>query len=532
MAEIGKYILENLTIAMYKDSQVIYREYVQNSCDSIHKAIQNGLISAREARIDITINDRVRSIEITDNGTGILSASFTKTLSDIANSDKIRGEDKGFRGIGRLCGLAYCNEMQFISSVSGEKTKSIMTWDAKTMRVLLKDNKKRPVQEVLDAILSVDLSQPEDVSTHYFKVVLKDIISSNDDLLKENDIISYLSFIAPVPYNSSFMFTDKIYKHARELRLSIDEYKVYVNNSQVFKEYKSNIYSKEGRKVDEVVDIAFQEFYDDSNEMLAWMWYGISAYNGAIQTSEYNPHKGLRLRQSNIEIGDEDTLRKLHKEPHRGNSYFIGEVFAIHKELTPNSQRDYFSESFALTAFESALKIYFRDILYRLYYTASNERGNYKAITEYKNAEQAYQKKVSQGFATTSERDDLEFALDEKREQAKKAAKAIEKTKKRLDEETTDVKHGLLIKVSQNVQRAEEAKGEVASLSLDNTERADLEKTSYKDKPKYLTDDLSQFDRKVRRIVGHIYEVIADNASPEVAQRLIEKINEALKQKR
>lgn len=44
MATIGKNILENLTTGMYADSKVIYREYVQNACDQIDKAVELGII--------------------------------------------------------------------------------------------------------------------------------------------------------------------------------------------------------------------------------------------------------------------------------------------------------------------------------------------------------------------------------------------------------------------------------------------------------------------------------------------------------
>ena len=45
--------------------------------------------------------------------------------------------------------------------------------------------------------------------------------------------------------------------------------------------------------------------------------------------------RGLRLRKENIQIGDDDALQKLFKED-RGHHYFIGEVFAISKDLIPN----------------------------------------------------------------------------------------------------------------------------------------------------------------------------------------------------
>lgn len=41
----GANILENLTTGMYQDSKIIYREYIQNSCDQIDKAIKEGILN-------------------------------------------------------------------------------------------------------------------------------------------------------------------------------------------------------------------------------------------------------------------------------------------------------------------------------------------------------------------------------------------------------------------------------------------------------------------------------------------------------
>ncbi len=58
MAFIGKNTIENLTTAMYEDLRILYREYIQNSADSIDRAIQYSLITADEAIIEIEINKR------------------------------------------------------------------------------------------------------------------------------------------------------------------------------------------------------------------------------------------------------------------------------------------------------------------------------------------------------------------------------------------------------------------------------------------------------------------------------------------
>lgn len=57
MATIGKNILENLTTGMYADSKVIYREYVQNACDQIDKAVELGIIDREQAEVFISIEE-------------------------------------------------------------------------------------------------------------------------------------------------------------------------------------------------------------------------------------------------------------------------------------------------------------------------------------------------------------------------------------------------------------------------------------------------------------------------------------------
>ena len=138
----GANILENLTTGMYQDSKVIYREYIQNACDQIDKAVKDGVLKQGEGAIGIWPDLDSRTIVIEDNATGISADFFKQTLGNIADSDKIIGEDKGFRGIGRLCGLAYCEQLVFRSSAKGEDIESIMVCDAKKMRRMIDENSR------------------------------------------------------------------------------------------------------------------------------------------------------------------------------------------------------------------------------------------------------------------------------------------------------------------------------------------------------------------------------------------------------
>ncbi len=105
---LGAHILEILTRGMYEDPRTIFREYVQNSCDAIDAAMKKGILQAGEGRINIWLDDDTRTITISDNGTGIRSSDFRRIMGSVADSDKRNNENRGFRGIGRLCGMAYC----------------------------------------------------------------------------------------------------------------------------------------------------------------------------------------------------------------------------------------------------------------------------------------------------------------------------------------------------------------------------------------------------------------------------------------
>ena len=197
MATVGKNILDNLTTGMYSDSKVIYREYIQNACDQIDKAIELGILARGEGVVDIFIEESKRCISIRDNATGVRSSEFIDNLGDIANSNKQIGENKGFRGIGRLCGLAYCKTLRFTTSYKGEGVKSVMTCNAKKMREMLVENKKYTLDEIWDTIVSFDTAV-EDESEHYFEVELIDINQENTELLNDQKVREYLNFVAPI----------------------------------------------------------------------------------------------------------------------------------------------------------------------------------------------------------------------------------------------------------------------------------------------------------------------------------------------
>lgn len=427
----GANILENLTTGMYKDSKVIYREYIQNACDQIDKAVEVGILSStQEGKIEIFIFPENRSISIEDNATGIPEALFEKTLANIADSNKKAGTDKGFRGIGRLCGLAYCKELVFSSTAPGEDTISILRCDAEKMRDYLSRNvngEKFTASEVLREIYKFShIKDKSKTQEHWFKVELNGIVDENTDLLDFNQVKNYLSFTTPVPYKNTFIYQSEIYSHAKELGYTIDEYSIKLNGEDIFKNYSTHFRTSEGD--DEIFDVRFKDFRDKDGNLVMWLWFGLSCFKATIQKD--CEMRGIRLRKANIQIGNEDAIQKLFKEE-RGQHYFVGELFAVSPDLIPNSQRDYFNENTTRVWFESELKRYFRETLYKTYYNGSTVNSSFKKIDE-------YQKKISEYQTKTQNNDyiDNEHAkraaesVQKARDEAEKAQKKIDKLKK------------------------------------------------------------------------------------------------------
>lgn len=517
MATVGKNILDNLTTGMYSDSKVIYREYIQNACDQIDSAISLGILADDEGYVDIFIDSKKRYISIKDNATGVRAEDFIEDVGDIANSNKQIGKNKGFRGIGRLCGLAYCKTLKFTTSYLGQSTKSIMTCDAQKMRAMLVENKKYTLDEIWDAIITYS-TETELESEHYFEVEMFDINKENTDLLNDTKIREYLSFVVPVPYKNTFILRKQIYNHAQKNAYKIDEYCIKVNGCQIFKEYTTKLKEQSGaslKNYDEITRLEFKDFRDSSGELIAWMWVGLSRFEKQIP--KVNTMRGLRVRSANIQLGNNDTLQELFKES-RGNYYFVGEVFAASKNLIPNSQRNYFNENETRVLFEDLLREYFFDVLHKLYYEANRVKNDYKRQKEYLDKVAEFKKKEEQGFVNEEERQQLQFDID-------KSKKSAEEARKRLDKLDNSDSTSPLSEVRKSIGQKYEAdklKKQAESATV-ITNDGDNKKKSF------VTSSMSKLSRSERKLVSKILSIITDIAPKDVATQIIDKIREEMR---
>lgn len=346
---IGKYTLESLTTGMYVDPFVLYREYIQNAADSIDNAIRKGVIKVEEGKIEVNILDSIGEINVIDNGTGIRKEEVYKSLLDIGNSKKRSNSEKGFRGIGRLSGLGYCDQIMFETSYIGENIKSIVVFDSIKLQNLLsgEENESLTLEEVITQSCEVNYIE-EDDEAHYFKVTLKNV-NNKLKLMEFKKVLNYLQENVPVPYkDDEFKFGTVINEELEKLDVKIDEYNIHLSNEdinvKVYKPYREKIVvDLKKRIIDNINDIEVKVIKNDlkGDKLVALVWYGKCSMFGTIAD---NLIKGLRIRKSGFLIGDRFSANSIFKED-RFNGWVCGEIIIFDKDIIPNARRDDFEKN-------------------------------------------------------------------------------------------------------------------------------------------------------------------------------------------
>jgi hypothetical protein len=158
---------------MYEESRNSLREYIQNAFDAIRAAVRGKVIKAAEGRVTVLLPDE-NTITVRDNGTGISAVSALGTLTAIGLSKKARTKDAGFRGIGRLAGIAFCNTLSFRTKASGETTETTVTFDCRSLRTAMTSDveESQPLAQLLQNNVKSATAHVSDAKAHYMVVTL------------------------------------------------------------------------------------------------------------------------------------------------------------------------------------------------------------------------------------------------------------------------------------------------------------------------------------------------------------------------
>lgn len=500
--QIGKYTLESLTTGMYSDPKIVYREYIQNSVDSLENAVSEKIIEKQSMRIDVIVNAEESFIAIRDNGMGLSSQDAVASLMNIGNSKKRHSNNRGFRGIGRLGGMSYCDVLIFSTSFENEDKKTIVTFDCKKLRELLipGSNENLDLAAVMEAVTTIEQAY-EKTEKHYFMVEMKGV-NSFSDLLNIEVAKSYISQVAPLPYKSrQFIYSNDLHKQLSECGYNIEEFPIFVGKNEqdleaIYKPNRHRYHSDRNKmKNDEILKLEFFEVRIE-DELFALGWYGDCNWYGSLSEHEIS---GMRVRKGNILIGDNKTLNGIFREA-RFNGWTQGELFIVTDKIIPNARRDDFEQNPA----------YFKLI-------AALQEGIGYEIT----------KKIRD--ASLIRNDNSSKVLNEVQRKVNDATLAIEEgfnsstDKKRLIETLVQAENKLKeIKIKSKLQSKKE---ELQKQIVDKIDEVS-ESNNYK-----INQINSGIDKKSKKILAIVSDILSKKLSKPLVDDIIEEIIKSLNRK-
>lgn len=338
---VGKDILELLSSSMYVDPMTIYREYIQNAADAIDEAVDQGVLTP-PGRVDISVDVAVRSVRIRDNGIGVRKENFVSQLGTFGGSLKRRTAGRGFRGVGRLSGLGYCQKLTFRARATGDKDVSEMVWDCRKIKALLHSTDERwTLEDLLKQVVSVRRIPADTDQKSFFEVEMSGVIRHKNDVLLNKDIIyDYLSEVAPVPFHPAFSFGQQIVELLAD-KVALGKLDIYVEGKgdPVYRPHRDSI-EINGELYDQFTDFEIFRLPSNNDGDAAIGWFLHHGYKGAIPDKRVG---GLRARCGNIQIGSRDLFADVYKET-RFNAWTVGEIHIFDTRITPNGRRDYFEQ--------------------------------------------------------------------------------------------------------------------------------------------------------------------------------------------
>jgi Histidine kinase-, DNA gyrase B-, and HSP90-like ATPase len=342
---IGAFVLETLTLGMYGEPRHTLREYVQNSFDAIRSAHRLKFLSGR-GRVDVTLASD--AITIRDNGLGVRADLAWSTLTSIGASKKDRQRDAGFRGIGRLAGMAYCEVLTFRTTFPGETVVSTVSFDcAKLLEAM--DPDEGGDMELANLLAEATTFRQEEgaaAKDHFFEVKLIGLERAPESLTNAQEVSEYLSATVPVDFAPPWSHRGGIESEYKSyFGGPIETIDVFVTaestTTQIYKPYGDNYERAHGMAQLETV-----QYYNDEKNNSYWGWVGQLSGSGAVTDGRT---RGLRVRVRNIQVGGTEIFEALFTrvKPSYGrfSSYYVGEIHLDPERVVPNARRDGFEET-------------------------------------------------------------------------------------------------------------------------------------------------------------------------------------------
>lgn len=358
----GAFVLETLTVGMYGKSRNAIREYIQNGFNSLRQAITDQLITETDAKIEVTLDADRNELTIRDNGGGLRTENAVFVLASVGASNKDYRRNAGFRGIGRLAGIVFCDTLEFRTKAAGQIRRTVVTFDAKKLREKMAPHGsyEADAAQTLESCVKANYEDDLDANQHFFEVSLKGFFNppvecQNYELLK-----SYISQIAPLPYSPGFPHGFEILERARAENFQIEWVRIFLRNGDAQSEELYKPYGRDFGVKKERVPITLEYKVSPSGKW--WGWVGRKRVSGAIKDAA---SKGIRVRVRNIQIDGTEIIRDIFAVSHLGGKprtsysrfvdWYVGEIHVKPNAAIPNARRDGFEENLAWQSIRNEL---------------------------------------------------------------------------------------------------------------------------------------------------------------------------------
>ena len=381
---VGGNVLSLVTAGMYGDPLAIYREYIQNSADAVSRSNQTG-------RVDIEIDPVARSIRIRDNGPGLSRAEATRALVVVADSDKTHGVDRGFRGIGRLSGLACAESVVFRTRCRSRKRITRIEWDGAVMRTRLLD--RATLEETIRSCVSVSSEDAGDYPEHFFEVEILGVSRHVSGRLLNSDAVKdYVSEVCPVPISDEFPLADQVsaYLHGHIPGPALD---IHVNGAEEpLRRLRHPAIAYSDIHHGAFTDLETFQIPDvEGHRVSAIGWLAHSGYLGAIPKALRL--RGIRARCGDIQVGGDTVFDHLFREE-RFNRWCVGELHVIDPRILPNGHRTYFESGPHIRNLENHLAAIGNDVSSRCRRHSSIRHRRRQMASKLERAEKALEAAV------------------------------------------------------------------------------------------------------------------------------------------
>lgn len=299
-----------ITESLYDNPIVVFREYVQNSVDSIFK-------SSNPEKRKIKIWFDGQNLFFLDNGLGIKPDSFYNEMVSIGASTKEKQKNLGYKGIGRLSGVPYCKKLSFINyvnfkndqlqsyTIDGELYNSIKNEQgheqmsfSELMHQIGKYEENIEPSKLYKSYESVNnYTQILNETNSGFLVILQDISTVLCRTINGKDFFLRLQWLLPVDFDKSLyegnykeLFAD-FKDNNSDFPCPIRSCSISYNNKPIFRPINEEMLRDYVCKCDFKYATGFHSFNNDK-----------------IAIDRNNPFTGIRIYMDNMLLCDENEL--------------------------------------------------------------------------------------------------------------------------------------------------------------------------------------------------------------------------------